>query len=863
MPRKARGRNLSVKTKSAKRAAERRKPTWASHVNSQASQPASNDGPFVCGLCEKQFVEIEDISTHLDSGSCAVSVMATDSVKKEEELGREEQEGIKSEYGAFYSDEPGAEPLPTPDPTRTQMMDTEFHSWLSDGGEQNDIEAKAESELDGVEEAPSSRLDPPESEDDDDRLDETKWECAICGVLIAKAMNIFNRHIRLFHEMKSMKDYERLTSVEPTTPDNHEDGLNAVMEEEEEEEEEEVDDVGRTGDEKETRYFKSEPTCDISDMEMDLTLWSSPKLVPDCDLPEMDIKLKEEVADDLKVKEGQCLARVVEEPEDKSETKSAKLTIEDDLKWTDGIEYHCAHCKGVFKNLSVAKSHARSEHNMPATTGASNKKGEYYWEWWKCFLCLQGGCRPQKTDVRGHLRDRHRLALPAFEALGLLDEAAGQKSYPWTEGCVFKCKACPVVHNSLRRIQMHAGLEHVGGDFTRGQVKHTALKTAFWECGQCQSSVRRVKESIIAHLKLKHGLSLEEYSQQSSRPEEKAVQSSRDVSQNLGGLKKSSVEALKLKTKGTQNNRKSLTKCPWCDKVLNSRVFCKHRKRAHFWGKFRCRECNFAAKFAKDLVDHMKRDGHAEDPECPACKDQFPMEEIGPHYEVCVVRDLRKRAAQCTTCGKTFKRESHLEVHRKVHLREQGVSEEEAGTALYHFCDRCGKRFKGKHILKAHVERVHEKKKEKGSEAKCPICCQVFDTVGRLHVHKGLKHPKDDLNRCKVCGEECGWASVLERHMRKHEESLRLPCRFCPKKFMSRQGLEGHERKCHTGERPFQCSVCEKAFSSKSMLTAHQRYLAGHDDSEDKPFECSKCHVRLSQSSYLRIHERQVHGVKS
>ena len=62
-------------------------------------------------------------------------------------------------------------------------------------------------------------------------------------------------------------------------------------------------------------------------------------------------------------------------------------------------------------------------------------------------------------------------------------------------------------------------------------------------------------------------------------------------------------------------------------------------------------------------------------------------------------RNIKKRAeapkgkgeksrAQCTTCGKTFASDQGLEVHEKIHLRARGVSEEEAGTALYHYCDR-------------------------------------------------------------------------------------------------------------------------------------------------------------------------------
>ena len=42
----------------------------------------------------------------------------------------------------------------------------------------------------------------------------------------------------------------------------------------------------------------------------------------------------------------------------------------------------------------------------------------------------------------------------------------------------------------------------------------------------------------------------------------------------------------------------------------------------------------------------------------------------------------------CATCGKVFKSKANYKVHNKMHLRAQGVSEEEANTKLYYFCDR-------------------------------------------------------------------------------------------------------------------------------------------------------------------------------
>ena len=49
---------------------------------------------------------------------------------------------------------------------------------------------------------------------------------------------------------------------------------------------------------------------------------------------------------------------------------------------------------------------------------------------------------------------------------------------------------------------------------------------------------------------------------------------------------------------------------------------------------------------------------------------------------------------------------------RKVHLREQNVSEEEAKLKLYFFCDICGKSYTNKSSLKTHKLHVHEKYSE-------------------------------------------------------------------------------------------------------------------------------------------------------
>ena len=62
---------------------------------------------------------------------------------------------------------------------------------------------------------------------------------------------------------------------------------------------------------------------------------------------------------------------------------------------------------------------------------------------------------------------------------------------------------------------------------------------------------------------------------------------------------------------------------------------------------------------------------------------------------------------------------------RKMHFREQGLSEEEAKLRLYYFCDTCGKSYANKASLRLHKLHVHEKYSE---EVPCDVCGISFRT---------------------------------------------------------------------------------------------------------------------------------------
>ena len=48
---------------------------------------------------------------------------------------------------------------------------------------------------------------------------------------------------------------------------------------------------------------------------------------------------------------------------------------------------------------------------------------------------------------------------------------------------------------------------------------------------------------------------------------------------------------------------------------------------------------------------------------------------------------------KCSECDFASVYKDKYNTHVKIHLRAKGMTEEEANTTLYYYCDKCGKQF--------------------------------------------------------------------------------------------------------------------------------------------------------------------------
>lgn len=79
----------------------------------------------------------------------------------------------------------------------------------------------------------------------------------------------------------------------------------------------------------------------------------------------------------------------------------------------------------------------------------------------------------------------------------------------------------------------------------------------------------------------------------------------------------------------------------------------------------------------------------------------------------------------------------------------------------------------------------------------------------------------------------------------------------CTRKFTIRPDLNDHIRKCHTGERPYQCLICGKRFLTGSVYYQHRLIHRG-----ERRYGCDKCSKRFYRADALKNHLRIHTGEK-
>ncbi|CAJ1082766.1 oocyte zinc finger protein XlCOF7.1-like [Xyrichtys novacula] len=195
--------------------------------------------------------------------------------------------------------------------------------------------------------------------------------------------------------------------------------------------------------------------------------------------------------------------------------------------------------------------------------------------------------------------------------------------------------------------------------------------------------------------------------------------------------------------------------------------------------------------------------------------------------------DTADRSHTCYECGKTFKRKGHLTAHMIVHTGEKPFS-----------CSECGKSFNCKGNLTKHMI-IHTGEKP----FSCPMCGRTFNCRGSMTRHM-LVHIGEKSFSCSECEKIFKSKGSLTQHMSVHREEKSFSCSECGKIFKSKGNLTQH-LSVHSGEKPFICTVCGKRLKGRYYLAKHMR-----NHTREKPSECDD--PRENQAVHKEQHSEEV-----
>ena len=270
-----------------------------------------------------------------------------------------------------------------------------------------------------------------------------------------------------------------------------------------------------------------------------------------------------------------------------------------------------------------------------------------------------------------------------------------------------------------------------------------------------------------------------------------------------------------------RNNPHVYFECVQCDQVFTEeKVLMFHQSQHNFSRTFSCTTCDKVFLSQLDLDQHTcSADDDRKMYKCGICRMLFPsLRALGKHVERHRKhRNKRKKKTEgnrftvkCTTCGKCFVSKASLDFHIRSY------NDTKSATGLK--CAQCHMMFGKQSDYFRHM-RIHQ------IYCFCPVCNQGFNNEDSLSVHRLTHSEESDRLTCRHCKKRFIAEEYLNKHMLSyHKDQNKKPdVRVGENASFTEKTRNDENILLVNVEKPFKCSECDLSFAILDNFTRHMQ----------------------------------------
>ncbi|GAB0089589.1 hypothetical protein DMENIID0001_041590 [Sergentomyia squamirostris] len=130
-------------------------------------------------------------------------------------------------------------------------------------------------------------------------------------------------------------------------------------------------------------------------------------------------------------------------------------------------------------------------------------------------------------------------------------------------------------------------------------------------------------------------------------------------------------------------------------------------------------------------------------------------------------------------------------------------------------------------LKKEHISKTEQET----SKIECKVCQKKFINQRGLVSHKGRFHSKKSGLKCEICGKTMKtWYDLKVHRKNVHKNYPRHQCPKCPRAYLMQWELNKHLKKSHSDVKEHVCDVCGKAYKGRASLRSHMTIHTGFYD---------------------------------